>query len=366
MVAYFEGAQYSRESGGFPMYSECFPLPSMTSHFSARLENMVFDVAPDSFAKIKGINKVKSEIELLSSTSYDRKAPYALCSFIPVRVNPFSNQIECLISFDIIISPIESNKPLREAKRGYASVSVLATGNWYKISVTETGIHQITYSDLQSMGIDPSSIDPRNIRLYGNGGGMLSESLADYRRDDLAENSIIVTGENDGRFDQQDHILFYGESPNKWKYQAFGQAFFHEQNIYSDSTYYFLTTDLGPGNSLTPSSTEPANVYVSKFTDYAYHERDLFNLINTGRVWYGEVFDVATSYDFNFSFPDIDLSSQAFLRAYVAAKSTNSTSFNFYNGNSQIMTAVITTFTSSETFARAYIGSNWFTPSSKI
>ncbi len=135
-------------------------------------------------------------------------------------INPYNNQFELLISFDIVISTTETGAAAREAEGDYATVSVLASGEWYKISVTQTGIHRITYSDLQNMGIDPSSIDPRNIRLYGNGGGMLSESLADSRRDDLAENSIFVSGENDGTFDQQDYILFYGESPNKWKYQA--------------------------------------------------------------------------------------------------------------------------------------------------
>ena len=368
MFAYFEGAKYNTQPNGLPLYSECFPLPATTAGFSARIENMVFDVAPDSFSKLQGIGQAKNEIELTSSISYDRKIPKARCSFIPVRINPYNKQIELLVSFDIVIIPAEGNTPLKDAKGSYAGVSVLASGKWFKISVTQTGIHQITYNDLRNMGIDPSSIDPRNIRLYGNGGGMLSESLADPRRDDLAENSIIVSGENDGRFDQQDYILFYGESPNKWKYQAFGQSFSHEQNIYSDSTYYFLTTDLGPGKRVSdlPSSTEPPSVYVTKFTDFAYHERDLFNLVNTGRVWYGEVFDVATSYDFNFSFPDIDLSSQAYLRAYVAAKSTSSTSFNFYNGNDQIMTAVISGLpASSDTYARAYIGSNWFTPTSK-
>lgn len=367
-VAYFDGAQYTEESGSLPLFSACFPMPAMASGFSARLENMVFDLAPDNYIKINGINNMKAEIELSSAISYDRKTPFAVCSFIPVRINPYNHQIELLISFDIVISPSEDNPVLKEKARDYAAVSVLSSGNWYKVAVTQTGIHRITYNDLQNMGINPNSIDPHNIRLYGNGGGMLSESLADRRHDDLAENSIIVAGENDGHFDQQDYILFYGESPNKWKYQPFNQSFNHEQNIYSDSTYYFLTTDLGPGKRVTglPSTTEPANVYVSKFTDYAYHERDLFNLVNTGRVWYGEVFDVATSYDFNFSFPYIDLSSQVYVRAYVAAKSTNSTSFNFFNGNDQILTAVISGLpASSDTYARAYIGSNWFNPTSK-
>jgi hypothetical protein len=314
VMAYFDGAQYTSESGGLPIYSENFPLPAMNSGISARLENLVFDIAPEDFIKINGIDRVKTEIELTTTISYDSKSPNAICSFIPARINPYNSQFELLISFDIVVSPDEGNLSARETSGDYATVSVLSTGDWYKISVIQTGIHQITYSDLQNMGIDPSSIDPRNIRLYGNGGGMLSESLADSRRDDLAENSIIVAGENDGSFDQQDYILFYGESPHKWKYQAFGQSFNHEQNIYSDSTYYFITTDLGPGKRVSnlPSTAEPPNVYITKFTDYAYHERDLFNLVNTGRVWYGEVFDVATSYDFNFSFPDIDVTSPAF------------------------------------------------------
>ena len=367
MMAYFEGAQYTDESGGLPLYSENFPLPAMTSGISAHIENMVFDVAPEGFAKINGIDLVKLEIELYAGISYERKRPYAGISFIPVRKNPYNGQFEILISFDIIITSTQGIAAAREFAGNYATVSVLATGEWYKISVIQTGIHQITYGDLQNMGINPSSIDPRHIRLYGNGGGMLSESLTDYRHDDLAENSIFVAGESDGHFDQQDYILFYGESPHKWKYQAFGQAFNHEQNIYSDSTCYFLTTDLGPGKRVSgqPSFTEPPNAYVTKFTDYACHEKDLFNLVNTGRVWYGEVFDVSTTYDFNYSFPDIDVTSPAYFRAYVAAKSKVATSFKFFNGNDQVMSANISSLPlSSDTFARAYIGSEWFTPSS--
>jgi hypothetical protein len=324
MMANFTGAQFTGKSIGLPIYAENFPLESMTSEFSAHIENMVFDIAPEGFDEINGTDLVKSEIELSAVTGYDRKTPFACISFVPVRLNPYNNQFEILISFDVMITSATVIAAERETGGNYAAVSVLATGEWYKISVTQTGIHKITYNDLQTMGINPSSIDPRQIRLYGNGGGMLSESLADFRRDDLAENSIFISGESDGRFDQQDYILFYGESPHKWKYQAFSQAFNHEQNIYSDSTYYFLTTDLGPGKrvAVLPSSTEQPNAYVTKFTDYAWHERDLFNLVNTGRVWYGEVFDVATTFDFKYSFPDIDITSPAYFRAYVAAKST--------------------------------------------
>jgi len=363
----FDGAQYKRESGGLPIYSETFSVPITTTGISATIENAVFDVAPDGFPEIDGISQVKQEIEISAFISFNRKIPYTSCSFVPVRINPYNSQYEVLISFDIVIQTTDDNGASRSVTGNYAANSVLSSGDWYKLSVVQTGIHQITYSDLQSMGINPALVDPRNIRLYGNGGGMLSESLTEFRHDDLVENNIFIAGENDGKFDQQDYILFYGESPHKWKYQPFNQAFNHEQNLYSDSTYYFLTADLGAGKRVTvlPSAAGSPNVYVSKFTDFACHDRDLFNLANIGRDWYGEVFDVSTSFDFSFNFPDIDLSSPAYFRAYVAAKSQHSTSFKFLNGNSEIMSAVISGIPStSNTEARSYVGSDWFTPAS--
>jgi hypothetical protein len=365
---YFTGAVYRDAFPGIPYYSEAIPLPGATSCISVSVENAVFDVAPEGFGEIEGADRLQPEIEASALISYDRKMPVAVCSFVPARINPYNGQYEVLLSFDLKIQIPGEDGSKRSLKAAYASNSVLASGDWYKIAVVSTGIYRITYNDLVGMGISPSAIDPRNIRLYGNGGGMLPESLAEFRHDDLAENSIIVAGEGDGSFDQQDYILFYGESPHAWKYQVFSQAFNHEQNIYSDSTYYFLTTDLGPGKRIEdiPAVTEPPNTFVSKFTDYAYHETDLFNLANIGRVWYGEVFDVTTTYDFNFNFPGLDLSSPVYFRAYVAAKSEVATSFKFLNGDEQIMSASISGIpASANTYARPYLGSDWFAAASE-
>ena len=81
-----------------------------------------------------------------------------------------------------------------------AQNSVLSSGNWHKISTSAEGIYKISYSDLQSYGIDPTSIDPRNIKLFGNGGGMLAEANYAPKTEDLQEVAIKVEGENDGIF----------------------------------------------------------------------------------------------------------------------------------------------------------------------
>ena len=119
--------------------------------------------------------------------------------------------------------------------------SVLTSGNWHKISTSTDGIYKISYSDLQSYGIDPTVIDPRNIQLFGNGGGMLAEANYAPKDEDLLEVAIKVIGETDGVFDISDYILFYGQAPDQWEYDYASQTYSHEKNLYSDNAFYFLT-----------------------------------------------------------------------------------------------------------------------------
>ena len=58
----------------------------------------------------------------------------------------------------------------------YAQSSVLATGEWYKIATTRTGVHKIDAAFLKDAGIDITKLNPQNIRLFGNGGGILPQA----------------------------------------------------------------------------------------------------------------------------------------------------------------------------------------------
>jgi len=126
-----------------------------------------------------------------------------------------------------------------------AGNSVLSTGNWYKLSAYETGIHIITYNDLVALGIPVSTIDPRNISLYGNGPGELPLLNSDPRPEDLQEMAIEINGESDGIFDVGDTIFFYNHSQITWKVTGSPTSswrFQHNTNHYSDRSYFFLTS----------------------------------------------------------------------------------------------------------------------------
>ena len=70
------------------------------------------------------------------------------------------------------------------------------------------------------MGVDVNAINPKNIRLFHNGGGLLPVVAGDMRPDDLVEIPIIIYGESDGRFDDGDLIVFYARGPVTWRYNA--------------------------------------------------------------------------------------------------------------------------------------------------
>ena len=221
--------------------------------------------------------------------------------------------------------------------RAYADNSVLAQGTWYKFSVNANGIYRITSDNLKALGIDITTLNPYNIRIYGNGGGMLPEANSAYRIDDLREIPIQVAGEGDGKFDAGDYILFYGESPDKWSYDTTNHIFRHSKNSYSNVTCYFLNTDTGPGKRIgtEPSTTESTTNYVNTFNDFQFYEKDGINLLKSGRTWYDiDYFDVTTTRDYSFYFPNFDMIIPVTLVVDAAARSTTGNSYFSVAGNS--------------------------------
>jgi hypothetical protein len=205
-----------------------------------------------------------------------------------------------------------------------AQSSVLSSGNWYKISVTEDGIYKLSYSDLQALGINVSSINPHHLSLYGNGGGMLPEPNYMPRISDLVENAIEVVGEGDGSFDTGDYVLFYGQSQHRWQYNSMSNRFHHVKNIYSDTTYYFLTVGTVNGKRIQnePSLVQPANQSVSEFDDYAFHELDSVNLLHSGKEWYGEQLDMSNpGWSLDFVFPNASSALPSYARINFAGRS---------------------------------------------
>tara|TARA_R110001632_G_scaffold63953_5_gene152410 strand:+ start:2105 stop:5497 length:3393 start_codon:yes stop_codon:yes gene_type:complete len=189
---------------------------------------------------------------------------------------------------------------------GQVTNSVLANGNWFKFSVDTTGVFKIDRNLLQQIGVSTNNLNPKKIHIYGNGGNLLPELNGDFRYDDLQENAIHIEGEDDNSFDSNDFILFYAKGPHSWDVNTSTGNVSHNQNIYTDKGYYFITVDGVDGkriqNSVPISGT--SDIQVTTFNDYIFHEKETTNLFAAGRSWLGEEFSVENQQTFQIPFPN--------------------------------------------------------------
>lgn len=249
----------------------------------------------------------------------------------------------------------------------YAQNSVLSSGNWKKLSTFQEGVHKITFTDLQLFGINPTAIDPRKIKLFGNGGGMLAEANNVPKIIDLEEMAIEVVGESDGVFNTTDYILFYAETADEWLFDANNQQFLHKKNIYSDSTYYFLTVGTTNGKRIiaqNSSAFSPTNT-TTQFDLLTLYEVDSANLIKSGREWFGDGFNNGqNSRDYVFNQPNVVIGSQAFAKVSSAVRSSSSTTLSVtaFAASTSISYLPVNITNSEAIFANINNGTHFFTP----
>jgi hypothetical protein len=214
----------------------------------------------------------------------------------------------------------------REAAAPQAlSNSVLASGKWYRFYVEKSGIYKISKTFLQSLGMDVN-LDPRTLKIYGNGGRMLPLSNATPYPLDLQENAIQFIGEDDGVFDPSDYILFYAEGIDTWNTESLTSV-----NLFADKSYYYVTTSGGTGKRIT-NAVEPSGTPMftfAQFDDRICYEKDLVNAGKVGRRWFGEQFNIDNTQTFSFTVPNIDITVPVEVKINTASKSFGNSSFNF-------------------------------------
>lgn len=210
--------------------------------------------------------------------------------------------------------------PLLAGIHTYTDQSVLSTGHWVKIRVSETGVCRMSFSQLRDAGLNPEQL-----RVYGYGGAMLEQNFLRPHIDDLPQVPVYVGN---------DYVLFWVQGPISWSYN--GSRFAHTRNTYSDYGYYFLSDDTGSLLPIEENTDEaggltPTEVYT--YWNCQVHERDSINLVDRtgvsggGREFYGEQFNGGQRRTFTFQTPYAVEDAQGIIYVDVAAKSSAVTYF---------------------------------------
>jgi hypothetical protein len=212
--------------------------------------------------------------------------------------------------------------------------SVLKDGHWFKVAVDHHGVYKLNRDQFNRMGFS-GAINASEIKVYGYLNGMLPQSNAITRPEDLIELSIHVEDDSDGMFDGNDYILFYGEGPHKQTFVHGRNAFFLETNLYSEKNYYFITVSDGNGKRISSLESGSGGSTVSTYHDFIFHENNSVNILRSGREWFGENFDLNPQQAFEFAVPGIVENSELTLVSEVMSQSFNPSSFEIsVNGTS--------------------------------
>lgn len=159
----------------------------------------------------------------------------------------------------------------------YASHSILASGKWAKISVSQTGYHELTNEVIKKAGFTNLS----KVHVYGYGGNLVPEKLSpEYliSTDDLKPvKTCTVNGKR----------VFYAKGPVSYDNKS---GVVRTRNPYSDYGYYFITQNDEPEDTIsveefskewTESNDKHYNLY--EVDNYAWYSggRNLYEATQT-------------------------------------------------------------------------------------
>lgn len=282
-----------------------------------------------STSELKGLNleTIPDQVSVKLKNATARGINYIYAEFSPIiRENGIYKRVNRLsISYGF------QNRDINRSTRAISN-SVLNQGNWYRFYVEQTGVHRLSKSFLNNLGVS-SNVDPQTIKIYGQGGRMLPLENAVPYPFDLTENAIRFVGEQDGSMDNDDYILFYAVGPS-----GFNQESNTHNNIFTDKAYYYVNVSSGPGKRIA-AYTEPLgnpDTTINTFHEYQFHEVDEFNIARLGRRWFGDRFDFDNEKSFEFDFPRIISSEPVRLKVFAAAAGEVSTSMQV-NVNGQVV-----------------------------
>lgn len=203
----------------------------------------------------------------------------------------------------------------------FDETSYLASGNWVKIEVPETGIYEISYDQLRKMGFS----NPSAVSVFGYGGDALGFNVTDSSGNpvysDNPPQQPVLHLDN--------KLVFYGIGPATIKAEALptGECIKFERtgkNIYSHMSHYFLSDAIQVRD---PEVRKVADKNIAtlkkKGYTYQYHEVDLTQAAEgTGNIFWGEPIKYGSPLEFTITQP-YSVDGNLYVCSYVAASASS-------------------------------------------
>ncbi|MDZ4331176.1 MAG: peptidase C25, partial [Flavobacterium sp.] len=289
------------------------------------ITNVAYETITTSQLGDLASENIPKTINASLNVSISRDIKDAFINLSPIIKDDFGFKRIKSFSYQVDANTTRISQSSKSASTNSIINSVLATGNWYQFYVEKSGVYKITKTFLQQLGLDPNTLDPRKIKIYGNGGRMLPLSNSIFYPNDLSENAIQINGEVDGIFNNDDYILFYAEGVDTWNQESLTFT-----NLYDTKSYYYITIQGADGKRIAPMAqpSGSSTLNITSFDNQQYHEVDLINVARLGRQWFGESFEVKDEQEFDFNFPNFDPSTPVKVLLTAASAAFTPTTLN--------------------------------------
>ncbi len=222
---------------------------------------------------------------------------------------------------------------IKKDVRKFSKISTLPSGKWLQFFLIDDGIVSITHSNLSSEIPDIENIEPRSLSIFMSQelGRSRTQNVNQPIPENFIELPILIIGEQDGSFDIDDKIIFYGQGPSGFDFKSNGIEW--NQNLYfnSNSCWLLIPDDHQIRGERIDQDNQPETGIVIDYGIDSYHiESDIINLEASGTEWVGSPITAGGSIPLVTDLPNPKLGVNIDITARFRGHSLNKTSSSYH------------------------------------
>ena len=239
--------------------------------------------------KLKNLYTGTLRVSPLSIDNYYYKKIRLTIDFriLPIKYR-LPNHAEVSFLQDRIINWDTAKKWFLESIRSSYKETEYPQGTWYQFFTEKDGMYSLSYETLSNTIENISDIDPRSISIFFSSdmGRSKTQNFNQTIVDNIFEIPIYIHGEEDGVFNSDDKIIFYGRGPSGFDFNQ--NDLIWNQNLYftKNSCMLLVPYDNQTRGKRVLQAIQPESGVLIDYGIVSEHiEFDLKNLSSSGIEW---------------------------------------------------------------------------------